>query len=206
MAYRKPRRSPPWLAFSDLLGNAFFLVILVLGILLVGNGKNRQPPIIDLPETGSYSFTLGSFEPSIEFSKRLRKEIAPRILRLLREYPAISSVEIIGHTDGVPNGEGLPSNLDTQNINSDLEEIKTRHYQPGSNTDLGLLRALYVKSILDNAIQRICVGGKQKRLECRHIRYRVYSAGSLISTNGEIEPANGKSDPSRRRIEIRFTR
>lgn len=206
MAYRKQRRSPPWLTFSDLLGNAFFLIILVLGIFLIRSGSNRQPPIIDLSETASYSFTLGSFMPSPEFTRRLRKEVSPRIIKLLREYPSISSVEIIGHTDGVPNGEGLPSNLDTQNINSDLEASKDRLYRPGSNTDLGLLRALYVKSVLNNEIQRICSSNKRKQLECRHISYRVYSAGSLISLKGDIKPANGESDPSRRRIEIRFTR
>jgi hypothetical protein len=203
---RRSRRSPPWLTFSDLLGNAFFLVTLVIGLMMLATGKNRQPPVIDLVESKSYSFRLGSYQPSVAFRDMIRGELAIRILGLLKSYPGISSVEIIGHTDGVPNGSGA-SNLDTANINADLEASGVKQiYQAGSNVDLGLLRALYVKSILENSISARChsVGGA--RLECRPLKYRVYSAGSLISGNGEISPANGKSDPSRRRIEIRFTR
>ena len=168
-------------------------------------GKNKQPPVIDLIESRTYSFQLGSYVPSQAFAKMLRLELTPRILELLRSYPDVSSVEIIGHTDGVPNG-GAASNLDSVNIISNLEQEKKLLYRPGSNVDLGLLRALYVKSILENSINMKCQGRKASVIECRQVKYRVYSAGSLIDGTGKISPANGKNDSTRRRIEIRFTR
>ena len=202
---RRERRTPPWLTFSDLLGNAFFLITLVIGLMVITTGKNSQPPIIDIVESKAYSFQLGSYMPSKAFRGMIRGDLTMRILDLLKSYPGVSSVEIIGHTDGVPNGSGV-SNLDTTNISTDVEAGLQSSYQAGSNVDLGLLRALFVKSTLENAIEKRCKTLGETRLECRPIKYRVYSAGSLIDSSGSINPANGKSDPSRRRIEIRFTR
>lgn len=202
--FRKPRRSPPWLTLSDLLGNSFFLITLLLGLFVYLGSKNKLPPVIDLQESSSYSFKLGSYVPSHAFAKAISTEIAPKILTLLKEYPNISSVEIIGHTDGMPSGSSS-GNIDAEIVKDLTKQQSSAPYIAGSNVDLGLLRALYIKNVLANKMQQDCAKDPQK-LECRKVKFRVYSGGSLINKNGEIEPANSQSDPSRRRIEIRFTR
>ena len=202
MKVRSRSVQPPWLVFSDLLGNSFFLVSLMLGLQIVVNGINKEPPVISLEDSKIYKFEIGSYNLSNSFRRTIDSSIAPKILDLLKHYPGVSSVEVIGHTDGVPIGS--ISNLDTSRITSQITQ-STSEYIAGSNVDLGLLRALAVKSALQSSLNQIC--HKQVRNNgCRKINYRVYSAGSLIDLNGNITPANGRSDPSRRRIEIRFTR
>ena len=63
---------------------------------------------------------------------------------------------------------------------------------PGSNADLGLMRALAV-------IQEI-----QKTKRLKNIKFRAYSAGQLYLFSGNLAPINRKPDETRRRIEIRF--
>jgi outer membrane protein OmpA-like peptidoglycan-associated protein len=70
-------------------------------------------------------------------------------------------------------------------------------YQSGSNTDLGLLRALAVSNYLKS---KLAASGIQ------NVTVRPYSAGSLIATDGSYTPADTKNRADRRRIELRFTR
>ncbi|MFM8294051.1 MAG: hypothetical protein ACKN9E_05830 [Microcystaceae cyanobacterium] len=65
---------------------------------------------------------------------------------------------------------------------------------PGSNADLGLMRALSVIQAL------------QKNPKLKNLKFRAYSSAQLTLPNGEFAPVNRESDPTRRRIEIRFTR
>ena len=72
-----------------------------------------------------------------------------------------------------------------------------RGYHAGSNTDLGLLRAVAVANYL-----RL----KLDPTGSRGLLIRPYSAGSLISTDGQYLPADTRDRADRRRIEVRFTR
>ena len=66
--------------------------------------------------------------------------------------------------------------------------------KPGSNADLGLMRALSVIKVL------------QKNPQLTGLEFRAYSAAQLTLPEGNFAPINRESDPNRRRIEIRFTR
>ena len=109
----------------------------------------------------------------------------------------IDVVEVIGHTDGQPNG-GIYSNLDENLVKVARGQIPTQNLHAGSNADLGLMRALELVRVLRSIQQQ---GSRLKGLE-----FRAYSAAQLISPTGELTTSNKQSDPKRRRIEIRFTR
>lgn len=115
-----------------------------------------------------------------------------------REKYGIDTVEIIGHTDGQPN-QGSTSNLDML-----LEEAAATNtftlnrLTPGSNADLGLMGALAIANELRK--------GQAKQPKLAGLQFRAYSAGQLYLPNGELAPLGRKPDPSRRRIEVRFTR
>ena len=129
---------------------------------------------------------------SPDFIQRLDLRI-PEITKIVDRY-RIDSVEVIGHTDGQPS-PGI-SNLDVLLPNA-IRSPALRGYRPGSNTDLGLLRALAVAKHLK---LRLDPSGE------RGLVIRPYSASSLIANDGGFKPADGRDSAERRRIEIRFTR
>jgi outer membrane protein OmpA-like peptidoglycan-associated protein len=106
----------------------------------------------------------------------------------------IDSVEVIGHTDGQPSPGN--SNLDLLLPKAGRASV-LQGYQTGSNTDLGLLRALAVSNYLR---------GKLEDRGFKGLIIRPYSAGSLITEDGFYAPADSKDRADRRRIELRFTR
>lgn len=112
-----------------------------------------------------------------------------------RDEYAIDTVEIIGHTDGQPN-QGSGSNLDTL-----LEQVVATNtlnrLTPGSNADLGLMRALAIANELRKA--------QAKQPKLAGLKFRAYSAGQLYWLNGQLAPVNRNPDVSRRRSEVRFT-
>ena len=103
-------------------------------------------------------------------------------------------MEVIGHTDGQPSPGS--SNLDLLLPKAGSSSILSG-YQSGSNTDLGLLRALAVSNYLKT---KLAASGIQD------VTVRPYSAGSLIAIDGAYAPADTKDRADRRRIELRFTR
>ena len=103
---------------------------------------------------------------------------------------AIDTVEIIGHTDKSPN-TGM-SNMDKYPSLKKLSSGFKKVYA-GSNTDLGLLRAVSVRTLLQEQI-----GDKHLGLQ-----FRAYSASSLIDPDSK---QGGNLDREKRRIEIRLTR
>jgi hypothetical protein len=153
--------------------------------------KKAETPIINIPAS-SYEFESRSAVLPASLGTALSNELAPRIDTIVREYQ-VDVVEVIGHTDGQAIAEGS-SNLDLnlENVASATQDIA--NLKPGSNADLGLMRALSVIQVL------------QKNPRLKGLKFRAYSSAQLTLPDGSFSPVNRVSDPSRRRIEIRFTR
>jgi hypothetical protein len=154
--------------------------------------KKAETPIINIPATSRYEFESRSAVLPASLGTALSNELAPQIDTIVREYQ-VDVVEVIGHTDGQAIAEGS-SNLDLnlENVASATQDIA--NLKPGSNADLGLMRALSVIQAL------------QKNPRLKGLKFRAYSSAQLTLPDGSFSPVNRVSDPSRRRIEIRFTR
>ena len=154
------------------------------------------PPIILIQNTGAYQFASGSADLPEALNSYVRGKLVNEIELNAKAYQ-IDVVEVIGHTDGQPNG-GVFSNLDESLEKVAKGQFLTHNLHAGSNADLGLMRALELVRVLRFIQQQ---GTRLKGLE-----FRAYSAAQLISPTGNLTPVNQQSDPKRRRIEIRFTR
>lgn len=132
-------------------------------------------------------------------TSKLLKEIKEKN----QEYN-INVVEVIGHTDGVIKG-GI-SNLD--NKLEDVANLKTdvKILTAGSNSDLGLMRALAVINELRQIPELECLPPQDtSKFDC--LQFRAYSAAQLVLPSGKIvQEVNRSRDDSRRRIEVRFTK
>ena len=190
---RRREHEAPWLSFTDLLSNSLILLSLILVFTTISRTLNEKPPIIQLPDNDKFRFTSGGYRLSPTFLAALESEKVPIIKKTLACY-GVDTIEIIGHTDGQPNSS--LSNLDTAFLTGEKGLSLTGTMRAGSNVDLGLLRAISVK----RAIER-----KVSTTE-NDIIYRVYSAGSMINTDGRMEAVRNQDQRDRRRIEIRFTR
>ena len=188
-------------AFTDLMSNAFMILCLFLLLALLQSqqlNKNLKKankrlqsasPIVIDERSGKFRFSSGSAELNPDLNNYLQTEVIPTIKTTLKEKE-IDFIQVIGHTDG--QGINQPGNLD-KNIEQVAQgKIKVKQLIPGSNTDLGLMRALAV-------VQEI-----QQTSELKNIEFRAYSAGQLYLPSGELADINRKADPTRRRIEIRF--
>ncbi|PNK08176.1 hypothetical protein CEP10_02000 [Cylindrospermopsis raciborskii S07] len=159
-----------------------------------------KPPIIELYETSEYKFDSGRAELKPDFKKYIRGELRPEILRITKEYP-IDVIEVIGHTDGQPiTGVNSPTENNYSNLDYSLEKVNlgklpVAQLRPGSNTDLGIMRALAVVQELKKS------GG-----EIAKLKFRTYSAGQLLLENGLPADIDKRGNSKRRRIEIRFTK
>jgi len=181
-----------WIGYTDLLSNSLLILMLTVAVTSIARATNEKPPLLRLTEQELFRFDSGSYVLSPDFKQRLDLRI-PEITKTIDRY-RIDSVEVIGHTDGQPSPGR--SNLDVLLPNA-IRSPALSGYQPGSNTDLGLLRALAVANHLK---LRLDPSGE------RGLVIRPYSASSLIANDGGFEPADGRDSAERRRIEIRFTR
>jgi hypothetical protein len=182
-----------WLGYTDLLSNSLFLLLLTVSMTIVARSLNDKPPMLQLSEKESFRF-----QPSIYLLDEPFKAALDRRLNEIRtmiKLYNIDVIEVIGHTDGQPNNSNV-SNLDQQLVRLDGSS-SLAGFQVGSNSDLGLLRAMAVAREL-----------KQKLAEdgLNHLVFRPYSAASLINSKGRWQPANQSDQPARRRIELRLTR
>ena len=181
-----------WIGYTDLLSNSLLVLLLTIAITAIARASNEKPPLVPLTERESFRFTTGSYVLGPEFKKALDRRI-PEIRDIIKQY-RIDSVEVIGHTDGQPS-PGM-SNLDLL-LPKASGSSALKGFLAGSNTDLGLLRALAVANELKT---RLDPDGSQG------LTIRPYSAGSLITADGRFAPADKKARAERRRIELRFTR
>jgi flagellar motor protein MotB len=102
---------------------------------------------------------------------------------------------VIGHTDSLPVNSGR-SNLDEKLISAFNQE-QTPNLVPGSNLDLGMMRALSIIRYLKQA---------QKQGKLTQIKYFLpYSAGQMLKPNHTLDTSPQKTENERRRrIEMRL--
>ena len=152
------------------------------------------PPVVVIQDSGEYRFDSGSASLPRELKSYITIDLVNRIERISQQRN-LYVVEIIGHTDGQVNfGNG---NLDQQ-----LEEVArgkqpVDSLKPGSNADLGLMRALEVVKQLQTV--------QEQTGRLQGVQFRPYSAAQLQLPSGEFANVNRQPDASRRRIEIRFS-
>lgn len=207
----------PWLGYTDVLSSMLLIVLLAMGLVTLAKALNEKPPLIPLTETESFLFPTGSYGLSQDFLDRLDRKYVNEVKPTIKAFD-VNVVEVIGHTDGQPSGRRA-SNLDWRlqtvapqgkftkfagfqsDSNADLDLLlgggsALAGLVPGSNADLGLLRAMAVGQYLQVRLE-------QDQLP---VQIRPYSAASLLDPQGNFNPAATVSDSVRRRIEIRFTR
>ena len=188
-------------AFTDLMSNAFMILSLFLLLALFQSYNliskleeaNRKlqtaTPIVIDEKSGKFKFQSGSAQLNPALKTYIRQRIIPAIETITKDRE-IDFIQVIGHTDG----QGIQK---TSNLDKNIESVASRKQSvkmlvPGSNTDLGLMRALAV-------VQEIESTGKLK-----NVKFRAFSAGQLYLPSGNLAAVNRDADASRRRIEIRF--
>ena len=132
--------------------------------------------------------------------KRLADEI---VARENEGRVKVNTLEIIGHTDGVPLSR--LGNLD-QKLPEVLADSRLgiSSLIPGSNNDLGLLRALSVREQWEKFTSE-----HDHPAILQKIEIRCYSAGQTILPVADEHPEAKdfrQPDPRARRIEMRLTR
>ncbi len=155
-----------------------------------------NPPIVILSEEKqTYRFDAGSAKISEDFKKGLQQEIIPFLEEQI-DACNCDAIEVVGHTDTVPVGSGR-SNLDKELIAAFREE-KMPNLKPGSNVDLGMMRALSIIRYLKQV--------QQQQGKLTEIDYFIpYSAGQMLKPDYTLDTSNkGTDDKSRRRIEMRL--
>jgi len=195
-----------WPSFTDLMSNAVMILLLLLLFILLkpylkgagddGPAPNEAPPFLVIPDAGSYRFSSGSAEIPSTLDRKIRQDFITKIEENVKKYK-INLIEVIGHTDGQPNGT-VRSNLDQELSKVANGQQQLSRLYPGSNADLGLMRALAVVKLFKNLQQ------DQGRLP--GVKFRAYSSAQLTLPNGEFAPNDPAPNSERRRIEIRFTR
>jgi len=195
MAYHRRRHSTEtniWIGYTDLLSNSLLILLFAIVVAALARANNEKPPLLRLTEQESFRFPTGSYGLSPEFRRALDRRL-PEIKETIIKY-RIDSVEVIGHTDGQPSPGN--SNLDSL-LPLAKRSYKISNFQSGSNTDLGLLRALEVAKYIQQKLHKQDGG---------ELFVRPYSAASLINLKGYYDPADTMPRADRRRIELRFTR
>jgi len=164
--------------------------------------SNQEAPIITLSENNSaFRFPSGSALMSPEFQQRLLDDVFPKIHSNSQRYDC-DVLMVIGHTDEVQVGETKRwSNLDDE-LTQAYATGTLDALHAGSNTDLGMVRALALVNFF-RAHQELIPG----------IRYILpYSAGQMIQLNRSLSTTflkdnnKGVPDEARRRIELQLTK
>lgn len=209
-----------WTSFTDLMSNAFMIITLLLLFFVAKSSTetspiNPDPPkpvIISLPAE-KYSFPSGSAilpqNLQDDISQKgedgvILRTIEENIAKLEKSAKRVDVIEVIGHTDGQELGSLKCNKQKGGNLDQKLEDISRGDQSaailcPGSNSDLGLMRALSVVKELQKA-QKQKQSGSFKQLQ-----FRAYSSAQLLLLNDQgFAGKNRDPDPKRRRIEIRF--
>jgi flagellar motor protein MotB len=178
-------------AFTDLMSNAFMIITFMLFVTMLQIPKNKElaSPIIIDEKSRDYKFPSGSAELTPRLRTHVQTTVIPAIKRAT-EQGNVDFVQVIGHTDSQIIGN--VSNLDVKLNSAASGNEKINALKAGSNTDLGLMRAIAVVQFLNQT----------KGLE--KVKFQAYSAGQLYLLSGKLAPLDRGADDTRRRIEIRF--
>lgn len=155
----------------------------------------ESPPLIILSERNqTYRFAVGSAAISQEFKTALDNRIIP-VLEAESKRCNCDAIEVIGHTDNLPVNSGS-SNLDEELIRA-FNQAETPNLVPGSNLDLGMMRALSIIRYLKQA---------QDRGRLSQIKYFLpYSAGQMLNPDHTLDTSpQTQANERRRRIEMRL--
>lgn len=162
----------------------------------------NAPQTISLKEAEGFTFDSGSGELSGIFTDKLADLLKTERAVNLLNNPRTKVIEIIGHTDNQPVKAWRSSTLDKEVINvlAGMSPIKSLQY--GSNTDLGLIRAVSVYLYL----KQLQADGQLRA----DLQFRIYSAGQLLLPSGQLAIANTEGIQEnldvqeKRRIELKF--
>lgn len=172
---------------------AFLAALFLIAIVFVEKQRLENPPTILISEEREeFRFQSGSANLSDSFKVAIEEKLIPQLEHWSTKYRC-DVVEIIGYTDTVPvaNPKG-GSNLDR--LDSLADKLKA-----GSNTDLGMMRALAVLGELKTSQSQ----GRLNQIEL----FLPYSAGQFVDNSYRLTIGEKRrADASRRRIEIRLTR
>jgi FtsZ-binding cell division protein ZapB len=166
-----------------------------------------KPPNIQIVDKEGYRFESGSSAMGSDFISALRRNEFARLAGEIIDREAegrvkVDTLEIIGHTDGAPLSS--VGNLDKRLPDVLAGRFKISTLTPGSNNDLGLLRALAVREQWERFIDE-----HEQRDILRKIHIRCYSAGqTILPYTKDVAVADDfrQPDPRARRIEMRLTR
>ncbi|WP_295390442.1 hypothetical protein [uncultured Thiodictyon sp.] len=160
---------------------------------------NDKPPIITIPS--DVLFPSGGATVTAVATESLRtggfQEIAAAIVkRNANALQNVNTLEIIGHTDS------MPMKANCGNLDGGLSAViagtaPIASLRPGSNNDLGLLRALAIKQTW-----QAFVAQHSDHAALEQIQVRTYSAGQTIP----VHPTGPADDADSRRIELRLTK
>ncbi len=170
-------------AFTDLMSNAFMIISFLLLISLLQSIsmakklESASPIIID-EKSGNFKFPSGSAELTPDLQKYIHVTILPEIKKAT-EKGNIDFIQIIGHTDS--QGISNSSNLDGKLTSAATGNERINALKAGSNTDLGLMRAVAVVQFLNT-----------KKLG--KVKFRAYSAGQLYMPSGELAKIDRGAD------------
>ena len=182
-------QSEPISPLIDVVANAMAAMFIMLVVYMALTAQPKPPPIITISEAEGLRFPSGS----AELTDAARLVLVSAVVPIVRKHAAecrCDILEVIGHTDG--QELRAVSNLDRA---LDVKSGSVAPLIPGSNTDLGLLRAWSV------------IGEFQKVPGFAGMRFYGYSAGQTILPHGELAGnERGSEEESRRRIEIRLRR
>ena len=152
------------------------------------------PPVVVIQDSGGYQFDSGSASLPRELKSYITQDLVDRIERISQQRN-LYVVEIIGHTDGQVNFGG--GNLDRQLEAVAQGQQSVNTLKPGSNADLGLMRALEVVKQLQTV--------QEQTGRLKGVQFRAYSAAQSQLPSGEFASAEREPNANRRRIEIRFS-
>lgn len=177
-------------------------------LMAANRALNDKPPIIKIADAANtYFFGSGSATVSDNFLEALSgaefSVLADEILKRNKgARRQVDTLEIIGHTDGQPITRR--GNLDRElprflaGKQGDLGNLT-----PGSNNDLGLLRALSIREAW-----HVFVSQHPERESLEEIDVRCYSAGQTVPESGILDDPDTylAAEESFRRIEVRLTK
>jgi hypothetical protein len=175
--------------------------------------KKTEKVFVEIKGTDQFTFKSGDAAINDKFGDALSskdgqfEKLALRVLDRKKSNPGINDVlEIVGHTDGVPVKNKDKGNLDDKlpDFLAGNKKGKNAKLNPGSNNDLGLLRALAIKKSWNQFVKGYPDQEQQKIL--KSLRVHCYSAGQTQPVSNELgDPKTyRKNNAAFRRIEMRL--